>query len=637
MAKSNSAWHYPLVLLKRIGIVLWLYALARLFFYFTNASIFPATGAGEIFRCFIVGLRFDISAIAYSNLPIIIMHVLPIAARDKKWYQRIIKIYFYIVNAGFFLLMLGDAEYYSFSLRHGTMELLQFMGDFIVILPDYLVSYWYLIPILFVILALTEYLYRRTDSNSRKYAFNTAPIGVRNKVTEWLICIIFLGASAVAMRGGLQKYPLIPMHAEKYVDPAVAPLATNTPFTIFYSITHQALGYRNYFSETDVLQYYHYKKEPVIVAADPTGKQKNIVIILLESFSAEYTSLFDSSSSVTPFLDSLMHAGLCYTHAYANALRSIDGVPAVLAGIPAQMDESFLSSIYQTNTYKGLGNYAHELGYTSAFFHGGHNGTFNLDNFSIAAGFDNYYGMDEYTGGSDADVSSWGIFDGPFLQFTAQQISTMPQPFCTAIFTLSSHHPYEVPEDYARNYPQLKDPLQNSVSYADHALQAFFHAAEKQDWYQNTVFIITADHCGPVIHPDMALNINRLHVPLIVFAPGDSSMVGMRDYPVQQIDILPTALSIMHYPKAYNSFGAEILSGAPHPVIGYLYDHDMLISDRYVLEMFNGEITALFDTHSEDPFRHSVYTEQTEIADSLSLHLKAFLQTYRQKLIDNDM
>ncbi len=635
--------HYTAVLAKRILVILWLYTLARFYFYFSNRSLFPGTDFFTLIKCSFYGLRFDLFAIVYTNIIFILMHIIPFGFRDKRWYQVICKILFYTVNASLFIIMICDAEYFSFSLRHGTAELLDFMFDFIPLFPAYLVDFWYLIPISILIFLITEFLYRRTKKmpkkkGSRSDSFRKVTVPTRNFFIQFLLFIIIGGLSFLAMRGGFQKYPLAPIHAGKYVPPSLTPLVINTPFSIIHSIFHRGLKPLNYFTPEELKQNFDYVKQPLTDSLPPfnLGEKENVFIIIMESYSAEYTNLYGVEKSATPFLDSLSKNSLVFTQMKSNGMRSVDGIPAILAGIPAQTEESFLSSIYQSNNYKGLAAYLKEMGYSTAYFHGGQNGTFNLDNFAYASGFEKYFGKNEYSGKKE-DNSHWGIYDEPFFRFTGQQANKMKPPFLAALFSLSSHHPYEVPQDYKNKFPQHPDQVLNSVQYADHALQEFFKQIEKEKWFRNTLFVITADHCGPALNEVSNYKINRLHVPLIFYHPTDSFFRGQINTTVQHIDILPTLLDYLRYPRPYCSFGAGIFRNQAHFSYAHVYGYDYIMDGHYVLEMFDGQPIALYEMNTKRELYKNIMDQHLDVVDKLSKRGKAFLQTYTGALIENNM
>jgi phosphoglycerol transferase MdoB-like AlkP superfamily enzyme len=633
--------HYPAVLAKRILLILGLYAMARVYFFIVNRDLFPETSSWDFFKCAWYGIRFDICAIIYTNLVFILLHILPLNWRDRRWYQVICKILFYLVNASLFILMVGDAEYYQHSFRHATTELKDFVHDFIPLLPAYLVDFWYLLPIAALAVILTEFLYRKTKKIPSKKNLRKEPSMVSPKRNFWIQLMLFPimgGLVFLGLRGGFQAYPLAPIHAGKYGPPSWTPLIINTPFSVIHSFFHRSLQPLNYFNEKELAANFSYVHVPGAdsLAGSPTQTPQNVFIIIMESFSAEYTGAYLAEKSATPFLDSLARQSMVFTQMNANGMRSVDGIPAILAGIPAQMEESFLASIYQSNNYKGLADYYKEMGYSTSFFHGGHNGTFNLDNFAYTSGFEKYYGKNQYNGKKE-DVSHWGIFDLPFFKFTGEEVGKMKPPFLATLFSLSSHHPYEIPAEYAQTHPQHPDKLLNSVLYADYALKMFFEQVKKQSWFNHTLFIITADHCGPAITGIGGQKINRLHVPLLFYHPTDSFFRGTSSTPVQHIDIMPTLLDYVHYPKPYGSYGTNVFKPGQHYAYGRVGGFNYITDGVYVLEMLEEKSTGLYLLNPKREFTINLMKEQPNEVNRLSTKLKAFMQTYVNTLVENKM
>ncbi|HBK82335.1 MAG TPA: sulfatase, partial [Flavobacterium sp.] len=181
-----------------------------------------------------------------------------------------------------------------------------------------------------------------------------------------------------------------------------------------------------------------------VIETNPTAKptQQNVVVIILESFGSE-----NIQRGQTPFLDSLIRKSLFFENGFANGKLSIDAVPSTLSSIPSLMSSSLITSSYSINKIYGLPKILKGFGYHTAFFHGAFNGSQNFDQYCKVAGFDAYYGKNEYKG-PEAFDGKWGIFDEEFFQFYCQKMSQFKQPFFTSIFSISSHNPYKIPERY---------------------------------------------------------------------------------------------------------------------------------------------------------------------------------------------
>jgi phosphoglycerol transferase MdoB-like AlkP superfamily enzyme len=376
--------------------------------------------------------------------------------------------------------------------------------------------------------------------------------------------VLVIGLFGVATRGGIQLIPLGVLGASAYAEPAYMPVVLNTPFTIIKSIGKPVLEERVFMTtpEADRSWPVHHDlrngANPGLLTLAP-GQRPNVVVIILESFSAAYSQhLSGQAPGYMPFLDSLMANGLCFTQAYANGRRSIDGVPAILAAIPKLGEDAFIASPYATAPFTSLATVLGKEGYATSFFHGGRNGTMGFDTFTRSAGYDRYVGRDEYPLEGDDD-GSWGIRDRPFLQFYAGELARMPQPFHSVLFTLSSHHPYRLAPDDAQRFTGGSMPIHPTLRYADDALRAFFRTARTMPWFSNTLFVITADHTADLErNGQLSGSAFDLWIPLVYYMPGRLAPMQM-SRTTQQIDILPTTLDLIGHQAPFFSFGSSAL------------------------------------------------------------------------------
>ncbi len=640
-------------LLKRLAVVLILFFFTRLFFFVFNFSLFSDAGFGELLKLFFVGTRFDISVIIYFNLFVILLYLLPIGKfYYNKYYQNTISYYFIIVNSFLLLVNLSDSVFFHFTQKRSTIDVLKFIfisDDALGLLPLFIIDYWYLpIMLITIIIALVF-----TNKIISKKPLTIKTMSLKVFALRLLTMLLLLGLSLVGARGGLQLRPLSVMHATVYTSAKLVPIVLNTPFTLMTSFGHAELKSRNYFTNGQQQNYYNVLKE-----AGNNGEEfndKNIIIILLESFSKEYVGSLNNYEGYTPFLDSLMKESLVFTNAYSNGYRSMDAIPSVITSVPCLMDDPIITSVYANNKYTTLPNLLREKSYYSAFFHGGTNGTLGLDGFAKFLGFDNYYGRDEY--GNDKDYDDyWGIYDEPFMQFMISQIDDFPQPFLAMEFALSSHYPYSLPDGYEDTFKEGSLRIHRVVRYTDYALQKFFEEAKTKDWFQNTIFIISADHPAQSVIPTAKENIEesgnlpdkkklqyykntsgRYAIPILIYSPGDTILRGINSETFQQTDIMPTLLSIINYDKPYLAFGSDAFNindnrAAFHYVNG-LYQ---ITSGNYCL-LFNGEESTALYKINDLQHKNNLIEQETEITLNLENTLKAYLQEYSQRMIENKM
>lgn len=533
------------VWLLRLAAVAVIFSLQRALFVLLNHDAFPATPASA----FIGGVRFDLSAIAWLYLPWTLAFLL--LAEDRSNAGRIVqKALFHLSNVFCFFLNCTDLEYFKFTLKRSTADLFGIAAggnDLVHLAPVFLADFWYVVLLFLLSLALAEGGYRL--AGRKPAAGNAHP--------WWLWRIAVVGLVVLLSRGGLQYIPLTVIDASKYAAPAYMPVVLNTPFTFMTSIGKPLVVEKTFMPQEEADRLWPvthaYGQEPAMM------HRPNVAIIILESFSAAYSGRLNGTGvGYMPYLDSLMGQGLWYSHAYANGRRSIDGIPAVVASLPKMMEDAFIESPYATQPITALPGLLGAEGYHTSFFHGGHNGTMGFDAFARSAGFDRYVGRDQYPDPKDDD-GVWGIRDRPFLQFWAQQLQNERAPFLSCLFTLSSHHPYQLPEADAKRFAGGELPIMPTLRYVDDALRQFFATARTMPWYANTLFVITADHTADLLRQGETSGAAFDHwIPLCYYMPG--KLAPQRaDRATQQIDILPTVLDLMGYPKPFFAFGGSSL------------------------------------------------------------------------------
>lgn len=644
-----------ILLTKRVALLLCLFFFARLFFLLLNHAHFSHLSFPDALEVFITGMRFDLSVIIYFNLPVILMHLLPLGSiKSKNGYQAFIKYYMIIVNGLLILVDLADARYFDFTLKRSTAFQFYFItgsDDFLTLLPRFLQDYWYVGVYWIALLIFFIYLYSRGGSLQKIKSIKQK----RNFPAFFYQSVIFLvltGLSLVGARGGLQNKPLTVSNATKYTSVKNAPLALNTPFAVMTTFGHKAIDYKEYFTLEECHEIYpvlHHYPYP-----DTAFREINVVTILLESFSREYSGYLNGYKGYTPFLDSLMQHSLLFDNAYATATRSIDAVHCVTTGIAPLMDDPFTLSVYNTNRFESLATMLEEKGYHTAFFHGGTNGTLNIDSYANMAGFKSYYGRSEYKNEDDYD-GYWGIYDHAFLQYFARQLNTFRQPFFAFEFTLSSHNPYQVPPQFEKMFPEEDVKIHRVVRYTDHALRQFFKTASKMPWFKNTLFVLLADHTGHSVsgaensrkddesrlsnhqvsyYKNMA---GQYAIPVLFYFPADS-LTGRKSFTFQQSDIIPSLLDYMHYNKPFISFGNSAFK-ANQPRIAFQCQHNVytITSGEYTLVFDGGKTVSLFNT-VEDPDQKDnlIYKHPVEVA-RLEKYIKAVLQQYNYRMINNRM
>jgi phosphoglycerol transferase MdoB-like AlkP superfamily enzyme len=631
--KKRSLNLYLAVSLQ-ILIVLILFSLSRGIFYLANLSYFNGIGWFDLLRIFIGGIRFDFAAVFMLNSLYILMLLIPLNIKFTTWYQKTCSIFFYSINSIALLSNFVDSIYFRFSLKRLTGDIFNFLsvgGDFDKLLPQFVLDFWYIV----VLWLIAVILLIKITSNIK---INYSPIhGFKKLMVSIFILIFSMLISVIGIRGGLQLKPLDIINASKYAENKNVPIVLNSPFTIIKTIGLPALNNKIYIEDTAKLTAIYNPLQHTNLY-NAAFRRLNVVVIILESFSQEHIGALNhinDYTGFTPFLDSLIHKG-AYIKGFANGKRSIEGIPAILAGIPTLMNESYITSMYAGNKINSLASLLKAKGYNTSFYHGGSNGTMGFDSFTKIAGFDTYYGRHQYNNEDDYD-GKWGIWDEAFLQNYAKQLNQTPQPFLSAVFTLSSHHPYKVPDKYKGKFRKGKLEIQESIMYADYALQKFFETAVKMPWYDSTLFVITADHTSEAYFEYYKNDIGMYAIPILFYLPNGNLKLNHQQIG-QQIDIMPSVLDVLNFDKPYFSFGTSVFDTAkPHFNISYINSNYQLIKDKYALKFDGEKSVSLYNISQDSLLQHNLINTDVNKKNEMELFLKALIQQYNNSLRNNKM
>ena len=634
---------FLVALIYRLLLSYLFFGLGRLLFYCFNYSFFAEMSLGQVLRAWQGGLRFDTAGMLYLNLLFLILSILPFPFRRWRVYQQVVAASFYIPNALGWMAGLADCVYFPNTLRRTTSTVFsEFSNEGGRLFLHLVAEYWYIVLLAAVGIVLMVVLYRRVrpvyfiGEQLRWYLYY--PL-------QFLLGVSFVVFAAWGLRGGSFSKswrPLGMSYANVSVDKIEhRALVLNTPYCILRTLGKQELPAKTFFNSPEEAENYF---NPVhTFSADSTAhfaslRGRNVVVIIIESFARQYVGVLNQHlpdyKGYTPCFDSLAAQGYLFQDAFANGRKSIDAMPSVLAGIPP-LHGHFVTSHYSGNLIRGLATILGEKGYTSMFFHGAPNGSMGFDAFVKQAGFQHYFGKTEYANDADFD-GVWGIWDEPFLQRMVTELSELPEPFLGTVFTLSSHDPFQVPAAYEGVFPDEGEPLVHCIGYTDHALGKFFQAAAKQPWFENTLFVITADHANGRLRPEYRTSVLGFATPMLLYAPG-SDLRGRNDTTtVQQTDVLPTILSLLGYSKPVVAFGNNMFSTSePHFAVTDYDGTYQLMEGGYVLQHDGERPIALFDYRHDNYLRKNLLDSLPERAQAMRMRFEALLQSYNQRMRTN--
>lgn len=638
MLKNKEVTLLKMILI-RLSITLLLLSLSRWLLYIFNTNNFDDLSLKELFRLYFIGFRFDIYTLVIFNIPFIIAYGIPSRIKYNNIYKKIIDFVFVICNSIAIGLNLIDVIYFRYLDRRMYSELFTFINNKdenqSSLIFNFISDFWYMFVIFFIFLFIIITLTRKTKL--KETYFTDKKLWYVNQAVFF---ILILGLSAIGIRGGFQLKPINLQTAINYTIPKNTPLIINTPFSICLSSTSSALNKIEYFNEDVIDSIYSPIHKELnnnrFIKKEVTNS--NIVIIILESLGQEMIGFYnkDLKDSHTPFLDSLLRESLTFD-GMANGRRSIEALPSIFCGLPSLMPTDYPTSRYAINRLDGIGSVLKKNGYRTAFFHGGNNGTMSFNSTSKSSGFDDYYGRKEYNNDSDFD-GSWGIYDDKFLQFAAKKLNEYENPFAAVIFTLSSHHPYSLPNNYIITDTINKTPFEKTVSYVDLALNEFFNTISKENWFKNTIFIITADHVNPEHKFNNYKTTRGLYqIPLAFYAPEIVENKYVNEI-AQHIDINLSLLSLLNVNDTVFSFGRNIFDSIQKPSFMCYSNNAYLFSDgQYFMQSDGYEIKKIFNIKKDKLLKNNIFKGESKKWNYLDQEFKARLQQYNNRMINNKL
>lgn len=611
------------IIIRQAGFCLLIMSLSRLFWGIFNHEIFSEAEKIEVMAGMLWGVFFDLPILAYFFAPLWVWSFFfPRAALKFPWISRLLM----TTGAAPVLVLNGiDTAYSRVSGRRSGAEIIDMIKDPGNSMWQYASEYW---PGFLLLCVALYMVYRFTPTKG-------IPV-YTNVKAEWrktlFSSLVFIGIWTFSARGGFHLRPLCTLHAGLYVRPELTLLTVSTPLNIISMPGGEEIP------ETRLMSIE--KAEDIVKplfknSKDAKRGKQNVILIIVESLGRDYTG-FLNGKPYTPFLDTFSRHCINFRFCYANGTRSIEMVPSIFCGMPGMIETHYLSSGYAGNTMENAFNVFHRAGYSTGFFHGAANGTMSFQGFLQQTGQVQYFGRDEYPKKdyeSDFD-GNWGIFDEPYLHYFLKCCDTMRKPFFNAVFTLSSHHPYKVPEKLDKKLPKGKLPIHKSIRYADYALKSFFEKVREYSWFNNTLFVITGDHTSYGEEDYFYSESGHYEIPLLFY--GKNIEPRVIDKTVSQCDIVPAIMHLggvsgMLYGFGKNPFDKSYMGYSFHKEKNLYY----IIKYPYALGMNADGTVKDFHLQYRNKKNPVYLNKEGRLYDSLLLTLKAHVQLFTENVRNN--
>ena len=435
----------------------------------------------------------------------------------------------------------------------------------------------------------------------RQIIFATTPIGLK-----FIIIIAVLIGNFLLIRGGAGKAPNTQSMAYFSNHQILNHAALNTEWNLMSSILASNKSKKNlyqYFDQTEadsnVSNLFKVEKDTT-VSILKTSKP-NVVIFILESFTADLIKSLDGENGITPNLDSLAKKGILFSQIYATGNRTDKGLIGSLTGFPTLAVGSIVKWPEKMQKIPAISQKLHENGYHTSFYYGGKS---EFDNYKAFVLGHQYKKLIDRKSFDEKDASAWGAYDGPVFNRQLKDVAKTKQPFFSTILTLTNHEPYELPVKHKFGNADNSQKFKSTAFYTDSCIGSYLNEARKQAWYKNTLFVFIADHGHPL--PKNKYEIyepQRYHIPLIFY--GDVIKEEFRgkvyDKTGSQNDLSATLLSQLNINAKDFKWSKNLLNPYAKHFAYFSWDDGFgFVENRHTVTFDNVGKSVLYNSKAED-------------------------------------
>lgn len=523
--------------------------LERLLFLVYFSDRLSNIGIGEIANTFLYALRLDASMIAYlSVIPLIFYLVLLFLPRYK--FPEIIGKYYVL----FFVFIFSIISVFNLNLYREWGSKINFRAlDLAFNSTKEAIASGSSSPILLSLSVLIGISFASVFFAKKTIDFkikdHVEPLWKKAGTAFMMLALLFL-----AIRGGWQLSPINQSMAYFSNETVLNHAAVNTEWNLIHDILNNKYGKDNPY------KYYPEEEAKKIVAElykKPNGEKvkvlnserPNVVIIIMESFTAELVGSLGGEKGVTPNFDKLSAEGILFENIYAAAGRTDKGVTATLSAFPSQAIRSIMKQNSKQEKLPGIAQEFKSNAYATSFYYGGESEFFNMKSYVLSHGYQTL--IDNYSFEKKDMNSKWGAYDEKVFSKQLADMDNVKQPFFSTILTLTNHEPFDLPVEKRFKGEQIEDKFRSTSFYADSCLGAYLSSAKKKPWYKNTLFVVIADHSHRLPDNLTEFDPKRYRIPLLFF--GDVIKTEFKGHRINkfgnQTDLAASLLNQLNMPS----------------------------------------------------------------------------------------
>lgn len=522
-------------------------------------------------KSLLIGLRFDNVVACYIILlPLGIVLISSLFGVFNQIVMRVVNTFLQVVYILAFAIEAANIPYFKYFFNHLNASIYNWLGytDTTLSMMAGEISY-YIYALVFIVIAygwirLTNFYLKRLKSNS-------APWNFKSQLYLLPVSCIVIGLAIVGLRGSVYVSPIRTGAAFFCQNPFFNQVGNNPVFNLIRSTLDVNSSSNRKLSLMDdgvavnnvkaLLNMDSHPATPgailsrTMVSDSALVKNNpNIVLIFMESMSAELMNRHGNDMNLTPFLDSLSRESIYFENFYSAGNHTNQGVFSTLYSHPSILKRNMMKNSVIPNYY-GLPQVLRMHKYKNIFFMPHEAQYDNMNGFLLANGFEQLYSQEDYPVFSAANC--WGVSDEFLLDYSIPVFTKQSEtknPFFGVLLTVSNHPPYVIPKHF---HPKTQEPETQIVEFADYAIAKFFAEAKKEPWYNNTIFVLVADHGKVWKTPLYTIPTSFNHIPLIIYSP----LLKPRLYSDcgGQIDIGPTLLGMLGINYRNTGFGVDLL------------------------------------------------------------------------------
>lgn len=600
------------LLTKRFGLsllyLLTIHVAALLFFFIFRFILlisteyqFPDNIQNDIALqsiAFIRGVWFDnVIACYILLLPLVVLWIAGIFNYTAKWLFKSTAIYFICFYSLSFIIAAANIPYFGYFFKtinssiynwfgYGATTAGMVFGETSFYFPIFL-GIASILLFGWGVLTLSSYFYRESTKAS-------STIHITNRISVLLTGAACVGLCLFGIRGRMGYNPIKVSQAYYCEDPFLNQLGVNPVFNLLTSTLDDNRKENRYLhlmpEQEAVANVQKLLHREGIADISPIARKinqatspnpKNVVLIFMESMSANLMNSFGATKQLTPFLDSLYQQSLSFSHFYSAGIHTNHGMYATLYSFPAIMKRNAMKGSV-IPIYSGLPTILKDNGYQNLFFMTHESQYDNMNAFFRTNGFDEIYAQENYP--AEKVVNSFGVQDDFLYQYALPILNKKAengQPFFTVLLSISNHPPYVIP-DYFK--PHSEKPEDQIVEYADWSIRQFMTEAEKQPWFDNTIFVLLGDHGKLVGSPGSEIPQSYNHIPLMIY--GKDIQPEIKDNFGGQVDVAPTLLGLLNISYTQNNLGIDLLK-EQRPCMFYTADNLIAARDTTHLYIYS--------------------------------------------------